>query len=330
MTKSMEIQKENGNVIKMELVTAGAAHLTEMDIVKMNKFGEATRIGYYTVNNKTGDTTLTIYVRREEKVSRAYGAPCARKGIAYKTVTKTKVNMKQYKSDKAMAKVLAEYGLTVAEVKAAMNKLTVNNSDNNMIDWDNIIDEYIVSEEAQFEAMIDEIVGAEMSALNKKIDENPDLKMRAAIQKWMPTGKAAEEEKTEDAIKESVSEQIAGTIEGLEKIWTANLKKNKKFRQNSMELNLTIKLLEQLRAGARLIERAGVQSDSEIKFKMDLSMKRIVNDLIAKGSSKLKTDCKIKDEADKTGSRLSVKENSIIILAELAYQAIKMRIMEAA
>ena len=123
MTNAIEIKKENGDVIKMELVIAGAANLTEMDIVKVTKFNETIKIGSYTVNNDTDEEMLNIYVTREKDVTKAYGAVKARNGIAYTTATKTFSTMKHYKSAKFMEKALKAYELTLEEVKNAMETL---------------------------------------------------------------------------------------------------------------------------------------------------------------------------------------------------------------
>ena len=153
MKQTMEIKKENGEIIKMELVIAGAANLTEMQIVKVNKFNEEAKIGYYTVNNDTDEAMLGIYVKQEKDVTKAYGAAKARNGIAYITATKTSSTMKHYKSAKFMEKALKAYELTLEEVKNAMETLKAAAITNNMVD----VSEYAVSIESQEVAVQAEI-----------------------------------------------------------------------------------------------------------------------------------------------------------------------------
>ena len=156
MKQTMEIKKENGEIIKMELVIAGAANLTEMQIVKVNKFNEEAKIGYYTVNNDTDEAMLGIYVKQEKDVTKAYGAAKARNGIAYITATKTSSTMKHYKSAKFMEKALKAYELTLEEVKNAMETLKAATITNNMVD----VSEYAVSTESQEVAVQAEITNA--------------------------------------------------------------------------------------------------------------------------------------------------------------------------
>lgn len=189
MKKAIEIKKENNEIIKMELTIAGAANLTEMQIVKVNKFNEETNIGYYTVNNDTIETTLDIYVKQEKVVSKAYGAAKARTGIAYTTACKTSFTMKHYKSTKFMEQALEAYGLTLEEVKNAMETLKATTATDNMVDGNeaaevDVIDDYIVTQDAQLEAQVAEQAEANIAAIHRKVEENPDLEMRAAIKHW--------------------------------------------------------------------------------------------------------------------------------------------------
>ena len=79
-----------------------------------------------------------------------------------------------------------------------------------------IIDDYIVTQDAQFEAQAAEQAEADIATIHRKVEENPDLEMRAAVNHWMKSDNNTKPE-TIDTAKSPFTSEEAKLLDKIEK-----------------------------------------------------------------------------------------------------------------
>ena len=145
MTKVMQ---KSGQAIIAKIVPSGATNLTTLEITGENPDGRLFNIARYTVDNTDGNAYLSIMVEKERTIRYLSAMN------SWETKTAYGKARKGYKSAKKMNETLAQYGLTLEQVKEMLKAETENAADE--ID----ADEYAVSADAQEIAINAEIENA--------------------------------------------------------------------------------------------------------------------------------------------------------------------------